>query len=139
MRAAEVGPPPQKAEACLGQYCVSHGQGNLYDQGGRDIGQDVDENDPVILDAPQRTGCLYIIEVGDGHNLPSHQPRKLRDIDDPDGDDGVDQLGTEDGRNRQGQDQGWKRENCIHEPHEHAVDPSSPIPCDETDQQAGPQ
>ena len=57
----------------------------------------------------ERAAFTCPLEVGDGHNLPSDQPRKLRDIDDPDGDDGVDQLGTEDGRNRQGQDEGWKR------------------------------
>ncbi len=113
----------EKAQTGVDEDGVAEGQGHLDDERGGHIGQDVRADQAPRWHAGG-PGRLDVILLPNGDHLAPDQSDEAGHEHDGDGDGGVVQVGTEQAGHGQGQDERGEREEGVHGPHHHDVDPA---------------
>ena len=111
----------EEAQARLGQEREGDGHRDLHDDGRRQVGQDVADEDAAVRGAD---GMRALDEelFAERQRLAAHEPREARHVDDADGDHDVDEPGTERGGDGHGEHEGGEGLDGVYEAHQEIVE-----------------
>ena len=83
--------------------------------------------------APSARAACYVLQLPQLEDLPAHESRVAHPPDDDERQDHVVQARTENGHERDREQDAGKRQQDIHQPPEHLVDPSAGVSCHRAD------